>query len=70
MLRRFHAPWTVEDNGARFIVRDRNGHALAFVYYEEEPGRDLPASTIRRTAFQPPLIPTQSSDRSNEALAV
>jgi hypothetical protein len=29
----------VEDNGARFIVRDKNGLALAYCYYEEEPGR-------------------------------
>jgi len=38
--RRFPPPWTVEDhNDARFIVKDRNGHALAYVYYEEKRGR-------------------------------
>ena len=36
--RRFPPPWTVEDNGACFIVRDKNGFALAYCYYEEEPG--------------------------------
>ena len=38
--RRFPPPWTVEDkNDACFIVRDANGQAVAYVYYEEEPGR-------------------------------
>jgi hypothetical protein len=38
--RRFPPPWTVEDhNDACFIVKDKNGFALAYVYYEEEPGR-------------------------------
>jgi hypothetical protein len=36
--RRFPPPWTFEDhNDACFIVKDKNGHALAYVYYEEEP---------------------------------
>ena len=36
--RRFPPPWTVEDrNDACFIVKDKNGQALAYVYYEEEP---------------------------------
>jgi len=26
--RRFLPPWDIEDNGACFIVRDRNGQAL------------------------------------------
>ena len=38
--RRFPPPWTVEEvNDACFIVRDHNGQALAYVYFEEEPGR-------------------------------
>ena len=38
--RRFPPPWSVEDhNNACFIVRDHDGQALAYVYYEEEPGR-------------------------------
>jgi hypothetical protein len=40
--RRFPPPWTAEDhNDACFIVKDRNGYAVAYVYYEEEAGRDL-----------------------------
>jgi hypothetical protein len=37
--RRFPPPWTVEETAACFIVRDNGGQALAYVYYEEEPGR-------------------------------
>jgi hypothetical protein len=32
--RRFPPPWSVEDIGAAFVVRDHNGHALAYVYFE------------------------------------
>ena len=41
---RFATPWSAEDNGACFIIRDHNGQALAYVYYEEEPGRRSAAS--------------------------
>jgi hypothetical protein len=35
--RRFPPPWSVEDIGACFLVKDNNGQKLAAVYYEEEP---------------------------------
>ena len=44
MPRRFPPPWTAEETDACFIVRDHNGQALAYVYFEEEPGRRLGAS--------------------------
>jgi hypothetical protein len=38
--RRFPPPWTIDEaNDACFIVRDCNGQALAYVYFEEEPRR-------------------------------
>jgi hypothetical protein len=42
--RRFPPPWSVDDPDMKlgqdcFIVRDANGQALAYVYFEEEPGR-------------------------------
>jgi hypothetical protein len=47
--RRFPPPWTVEDhNDACFIGKDRNGRALAYVYYEEEPGRRAAANLMTR----------------------
>ena len=35
----FPSPWPVEKTDACFIVRDANGHALAYVYFEDEPSR-------------------------------
>jgi hypothetical protein len=34
--RRFSPPWDIDDDGACFIVRDHNGQALAYVYFEEQ----------------------------------
>jgi hypothetical protein len=42
--RRFPPPWSVDDLDVRlgqecYIVSDANGHALAYVYFEDEPRR-------------------------------
>ena len=38
--RRFPPPWSVEEyNDACFIVTDSAGQKLAYVYFEDEPGR-------------------------------
>jgi hypothetical protein len=38
--RRFPPPWTIEEaNNACFIVKDANGFAVSYVYFENEPGR-------------------------------
>ena len=36
---RLPPPWSIEERQACFIVKDGNGQALAYVYFEEEPGR-------------------------------
>ena len=36
MIRRFPAPWTVEEMPGGFKVLDANGEALAYVYAREE----------------------------------
>jgi hypothetical protein len=36
-VRRFPPPWSVEELDACFVVRDHNGQALAYVYFEDEP---------------------------------
>ena len=46
--RRFPPPWSVEETDACFIVRDHNGQALAYVYFEEEPGRRAAAHLLTR----------------------
>ena len=37
--RRLPPPWRVVERGECFIVEDANGQQLAFVYFEDEPGR-------------------------------
>ena len=46
--RRFPPPWTAEETDACFIVRDANGHALAYMYFEDEPGRRAAAKLLTR----------------------
>jgi hypothetical protein len=46
--RRFLPPWSVEETSACFIVRDHGGQQLAYVYFEEEPGRRLAAKLLSR----------------------
>jgi hypothetical protein len=47
--RRFPRPWDIEEiNKAAFVVRDDNGTALAYVYFEEEPGRRAAANLLTR----------------------
>jgi hypothetical protein len=45
----FPPPWTIEEhNNACFIVRDANGCNLAYVYFEEEPGRRSAAKLLTK----------------------
>jgi hypothetical protein len=44
--RRFPPPWTIDDNGACFIVKDKKPTPSPGVYYAEEPGR-LSVATSR-----------------------
>jgi hypothetical protein len=47
--RRFPPPWTLEENNnACFIVRDKNGQALAYFYFEDEPGRRSAANLLTK----------------------
>jgi hypothetical protein len=42
-------PWTVEELDACFVVRNHSGQKLAYVYFEEEPGRRSAAKLIAST---------------------
>ena len=44
--RRFPPPWTVDETHACFTVRDANGQALAYVYFEDESGRRAAAKLL------------------------
>ena len=46
--RRFPPPWIVEEQAACFVLRDDSGQALAYVYFEEEPGRRLAAKLLTK----------------------
>jgi hypothetical protein len=39
---------SVEEQDACFVVRDHNGQQLAYVYYEDEPGRRSAAKLLTR----------------------
>ncbi len=44
--RRFPPPWLIEESSACFIVRDGDKQSLAYVYFEDEPGRRRPQQPI------------------------
>jgi len=47
--RGFPPPWSVrEASDACFIVSDANGQKLAYVYYENEPGRGSAAKLLTK----------------------
>jgi hypothetical protein len=46
--RRFPPPWTVEALDAAFVVKDASGQKLAYVYFEEEPGRRSAAKLLTK----------------------
>jgi len=48
---RFPPPWSVEDIGAAFVVKDGK---LAYVYYEGEPGRQSAAKLLTKDEMPTP----------------
>ena len=48
--RRFPPPWSVEEQAACFVVRHHKGQQLAYVYFEDEPGRQLGGEATQQVA--------------------
>ena len=46
--RHFPPPWSIEDSGVCFIVKDGSGQKPAYIYYEEEPGRRSTAKMLSK----------------------
>ena len=46
--RRFPPPWSVDELDACFVVKDGAGQALAYVYFEDKPGRRSAAKLLAR----------------------
>jgi hypothetical protein len=54
--RRFPPPWAVEEQPACFVVRDQGGQQLAYVYFEDEPGRRSAAKLLSKAPTELPAI--------------
>ena len=48
MPRRFPPPWSIEERQESFIVKDANGQALAYLYFEDEPQRQMSMKRLSR----------------------
>jgi hypothetical protein len=46
LMMTFPPPWSVEEQDAFFVVRDHNGQQLAYVCFEDEPGRRSAAKLL------------------------
>jgi len=68
-MRRFPPPWTIDEaSNACFSARDNTGQALAYVYFEDEPGRRSVAKLLtrdeaRRIAANLAKLPGAVADR-------
>jgi len=49
---RFPPPWTVQELDACFVVKDGNGQKVAFVYFEDDPGRRSAAKLLTHDEAQ------------------
>jgi hypothetical protein len=48
MPRRFPPLWSIEERTEAFIVKDANGQALAYLYFEDEPQRQMSMKRLSR----------------------
>ena len=62
---RFPPPWSVEE--LDFVVRDHNGQVLAYVYFEDEPGRRSAAKLLKDEAR--PALEVRPHDENDNSRA-
>lgn len=70
---RLTTPWTFEEHGESFVVKDANGQHLTYLYFEDEPGRRRQTHRIsrdmaRRLASQICKLPGYITKAKGEAL--
>ncbi len=46
--RRFPPPWSIEERQDPFIVKDANGQQIAYLYFEDEPQRQMSMRRLSR----------------------
>ncbi len=46
--RRFSPPWSIDEHTESFVVKDATGQALAYVYFEDEPQRQMSMKRLSR----------------------
>jgi hypothetical protein len=46
--RRFPPPWSIEERQESFIVKDANGQQIAYLYFEDEPQRQMSMKRLTR----------------------
>ena len=46
--RSFPPPWSIEELDSCFVVKDANGQALAYMYFEKEPRRRFRRELLTR----------------------
>ena len=46
--RRFPPPWTIVEHPESFAITDAAGQALAYVYFEDDPGRRRTMNRLTR----------------------
>jgi hypothetical protein len=58
--RRFPPPWSIEERQESFIVKDANGQQIAYLYFENEPQRQM--SMKRRWPVSKRVNSSRASD--------
>jgi hypothetical protein len=46
--RRFPPPWSIEERQESFMVKDANDQQLAYLYFEDEPQRQMSMKRLSR----------------------